>query len=242
MAITPNQGPTGGGSTVTITGTNLGGALAVHFDSEPATITANTDTSVNVITPADMGVAEVTVTTPAGRSGPVHFYYILPPVIESVVPTSGAAAGGGTVTINGRNLATATAVSFGGTTVTPTVVNDSQLTVVTPATAAGLVTLVVATRGGVADNVSFTFVSPPTLTSFSPISGSTAGGNTVTLAGTNLLTTTSVSFGGTPATFAVLSNTAVAAIAPAHALGTVSLAVTTTGGSATAPGTYLYEL
>ncbi|MEU6327968.1 hypothetical protein ABZ851_11870 [Streptomyces sp. NPDC047049] len=51
--------------------------------------------------------------------------------------------------------------------------------------------------------------------------------------------TTGVIFGGVPAAFAVLSDTEVAAIAPAPSLGTVTIAATTTGGSATAPGVLL---
>lgn len=51
MPISPNQGTTGGGTTVTITGTNLAGASAVNFGSKLATITANTPTSVTVTSP-----------------------------------------------------------------------------------------------------------------------------------------------------------------------------------------------
>ncbi|WP_245170971.1 hypothetical protein [Streptomyces decoyicus] len=47
-------------------------------------------------------------------------------------------------------------------------------------------------------------------------------------------TTTGVTFGGVPATFAVLSDTRVAAVAPTHAPGAVTIALTTTGGGATA--------
>ncbi|WP_414718963.1 IPT/TIG domain-containing protein [Streptomyces sp.] len=50
-------------------------------------------------------------------------------------------AGGSTVTVSGRQLASASSVQFGGSTVTPTVVSDQELTVVSPAGAAG--------RGGV---------------------------------------------------------------------------------------------
>jgi hypothetical protein len=239
MAISPNQGSTGGGAAVTLTGTNLSNATAVHFDAESAIITGNTGTSVSVIAPSGSGVAATTVTTPGGTSRPIPFYYIPPPVILSVSLTSGPTAGGSTCTLTGRNLATAISVGFGAASVTPTVVSDTQLTVVTPAAAAGAVFLSVTTRGGSA-STQFTFVAPPTATSFSPITGSPAGSTLVSITGTNLATTTGVTFGGTPATFAVLTPTRIAAIAPAHALGTVTIVVTTTGGTATAPGTFLY--
>lgn len=45
MPISPNQGSTGGGTTVTITGTDLANASAVKFGSKNATITAFNPTS-----------------------------------------------------------------------------------------------------------------------------------------------------------------------------------------------------
>lgn len=242
MPINPEQGSTGGGTPVTFTGTGLGGATEVRFGTEPATITANTPTSVAVVSPSGAGVVAATVTTPGGTSNPVPYYYVPPPVVLDVSPASGPTAGGSTVTITGRGLAATTSLQFGGSTVTPTVVSDSELTVVTPAAAAGTVSLVVSGRGGTA-TATFTFVGPPDVTGFSPASGSTDGGTIVDLTGTALSTTTGVTFSGVPATsFAVLSDTRIAAVTPAHALGPVTVAVTTTGGSDTAPGTFLYVL
>ncbi|MEU7633056.1 IPT/TIG domain-containing protein [Nocardia sp. NPDC049220] len=52
MPISPSQGATGGGTTVAITGTNLGGATAVHFGSKLATITADTTTLITAVSPS----------------------------------------------------------------------------------------------------------------------------------------------------------------------------------------------
>ncbi|MFI9649282.1 IPT/TIG domain-containing protein [Streptomyces sp. NPDC052040] len=84
----------------------------------------------------------------------------------------------------------------------------------TPAQAAGSITPGVTTRGGTFTGGSYTFVSPPTATGFSPITGIPAGGILVNITGTSLSTTTSVTFGTTAAAFAVLSATNVAAVAP----------------------------
>ncbi|AVZ76801.1 cell surface protein [Streptomyces lunaelactis] len=241
MPITQNQGSTAGGQTVTVTGTDLGGATAVNFGTKPAAITGNTAGSVSVITPTGAGVVGVTVVTPGGVGGPEPFFYLPPPVILSVSPGSGPVAGGSTITISGRYLASATTVQFGGSTVTPTVVSDQELTVVSPTGAASTVALAVVTLGGTA-STAFRFVDPPTATGFSPLSGLPAGGTLVGITGTNLLTTTGVTFGAVPATFAVLSDTEIAAMAPAHAPGTVTITVTTTGGNDAAPGTFLYLL
>lgn len=224
---------------MTFTGTGLGGATAVRFGDKPATITGNSATSVSVVPPSGAGVVEATVITPGGTSGPLPFHYIPPPVVVDVSPASGPVAGGSTITMAGRNLGTAESVDFGGTVVTPTVVDDSQVTVLTPATAAGTVPLVVTTRGGIAE-ASYGFVDPPTVTAFSPPSGLPAGGTLVSITGTNLSTPTGVTFDGLPATFAVLSDTQIAALAPAHELGTAAIVVTTTGGSDAAPGVFVY--
>ncbi len=242
MPIDPEQGSTGGGAVVTFTGSGLSGATAVHFGSEPATITANTATSVSVVSPSGAGVVEATVITPGGTSNPVPYYYVPPPVVLDVSPASGPTAGGSTVTITGRGLAATTSVRFGGSAVTPTVVSDSELTVVTPAVAASTVPLVVTGRGGTA-TMSFDFVTPPAVTGFSPVTGPAAGGTLVDLTGTALSTATGVTFGVVAATsFAVLSDTRIAAVTPAHSVGAVTVVVTTTGGSDVAPGTFLYLL
>ena len=69
-AISPTSGPTTGGTTVTITGTDLTGATAVTFGSTPATgVVVASSTSLTAISPAgSAGTVDVTVTTPGGTS------------------------------------------------------------------------------------------------------------------------------------------------------------------------------
>ncbi|BCK66146.1 hypothetical protein Srufu_000990 [Streptomyces libani subsp. rufus] len=241
MPISPNQGSTGGGTTVVITGTNLGGATAVKFGTKNATITANTPTSVTVTSPSGTGTVPVTVTTPGGTSNPLQFFYVGAPFKSSLAPVSGVTAGGDTVTINGSGLSTATAVHFGAATATPTVVNDGQLTVTAPAGAApGPVSVSVTTAGGTNNGLTYTYIDAPTIVSLNPTSGPASGGTVVTLTGTNLSTTQSVDFGGTPAPFSVLSDTSVSVVTPPGTAGAVDVTVTTSGGSATAVGGFTY--
>jgi hypothetical protein len=232
MPISPNQGATGGGTIVTITGTNLRGVTAVRFGSKLATITANTPTSVTVISPSGKGVVGVTVTTAGGTSNPVSFFYIGPSFKAGLSPASGVIVGGNTVTLTGTGLSTATAVRFGANSATPTVVNDGMLTVVVPAGAAeGPVNVSVTTAGGTGNGLVYTYVAVPALTSLSPTSGPVAGGNTVTLTGTGFTGATAVSFGATAATsFTVVSATQITAVAPAGT-GTVQVTLTTVGGT-----------
>src|SRR5438477_13071552 len=100
MPISPNQGSSSGGTTVTITGVNLSSTQEVFFGSNTATITANTPTSVTVISPAGAGVVNVFVVTPGGASNSLAFYYILPPFLISLSSYSGPVAGGNTILID----------------------------------------------------------------------------------------------------------------------------------------------
>ena len=68
--VTPRRGPLAGGTVVTIKGSSLYPATSVHFGSTPAlSVTSVSDTEVQAVSPAGSGVADVTVTTPAGTSG-----------------------------------------------------------------------------------------------------------------------------------------------------------------------------
>jgi hypothetical protein len=87
-----------------------------------------------------------------------------PPSVGGVSPNSGPMAGGQTVTITGAHLSGTTAVSFGG--VAGTVVTDgpTQITVTSPARAAGPVDITVTTAGGtsaVGAQDGYTYLAPP---------------------------------------------------------------------------------
>jgi formylglycine-generating enzyme required for sulfatase activity len=79
----------------------------------------------------------------------------------------------------------------------------------------------------------------PTATGITPDAGPLAGGVVVTIAGNNLLTPTSVTFGGTPATILSSTRSAVSVMAPARPAGAASISVLTQGGSVNA-GSFTY--
>jgi hypothetical protein len=247
-SVSPTSGSTAGGTSVTITGTNLTGATAVDFGTTAATgFTVDSDTQITATSPAHAaGTVHVTVTTPAGTSATSpadEFTFVTPaPAVTSVSPASGSTAGGTSVTITGTNLTGATAVDFGTTAATGfTVDSETQITATSPAHAAGTVHVTVTTPGGTSATSpadEFTFVTPaPVVTSVLPSSGSTAGGTSVMVTGSNFTGATAVDFGGTAATsFTVDSDSQISATSPAHAAGTVHITVTTPGGtSATSP-------
>jgi hypothetical protein len=68
-SVSPAGGPHSGGTTVTITGTNLTEASAVSFGSSPASsFHVNSETSITAVAPPGSGLVEVTVTLP--EAGP----------------------------------------------------------------------------------------------------------------------------------------------------------------------------
>lgn len=239
MPISPNQGPTSGGTNVTITGVNLSNAISVYFGANLATITANTPTMITVTNPPGNGVVNVYVVTPGGKSNSLSFFYIPFPIITSVIPSSGNVSGGNTVTITGLNLFTANNVSFGANSSVPTIISDTEIQVVTPA-GAGSVPVSVTTAGGTSSGFFYTYIDVPSIITITPDSGSTLGGTSVTISGTEFSTATSVTFGGVPAAFGVINSTTIVAITPAGAAGAVDVVVTTNAGSATAVSGYTY--
>ncbi|AYV46331.1 hypothetical protein CFHF_15635 [Caulobacter flavus] len=242
-AVSPTAGPTGGGTTVIITGTGFAAASptgAVKFGATNATYTINSNTQITATSPANAaGAYDVTVTTVGGTSATSaadQFTYVAAPTVTSVSPTAGPTSGGTTVIITGTNLSGATAVTFGATAATGfTVDSATQITATSPANAAGTYDIRVTTVGGTSATSAsdqFTYVPAPTVTSISPTAGPTVGGTTVTITGTNLAGATAVTFGGSAATgFTVNSNTQITATAPANAAGTYDIRVTTVGGT-----------
>jgi IPT/TIG domain len=153
--ISPNSGPTLGGTVVTIKGKNLKTAKAVLFGSVKGTqLKVRSDRRIEVVAPAHAeGVVDVKVQTRGGRSAKtsaVRFnFFAQRPQVTSISPTSGPATGGTVVTVNGTGFVGVTVVTFDGTAGTAvTVVSPTQLTVTSPPHAAYVVHLNVTSATG----------------------------------------------------------------------------------------------
>jgi uncharacterized repeat protein (TIGR03803 family) len=145
----------------------------------------------------------------------------------SVLPTSGKVAK--PIGILGSGFTGTTAVMFNGTSATYSVVSDTYISVTVPSGAStGFVSVV--TPGGILkSNVKFRVT--PTVTTFSPTSGTV--GTQVTITGNSLTQASKVIFGGAKlAVFTVNSDTQITATVPAGAV-TGKIQVTTAGGTAT---------
>ncbi len=117
--LKPTSGPNGGGTKVTITGTNLEDVTAVHFGATAATsFKVNSATSITAASPAGaVGAVDVTVTTGGGTSARSKAdLFKFAPTVTGVSPAEGPAAGGTKVTITGTGFAAAagaTLLKFG---------------------------------------------------------------------------------------------------------------------------------
>ena len=191
----------------------------------------------------------VTVTTPGGTATAGKFTYKAAtapppaaPVVTGVSPSSGSTGGGTSVKITGKNLSGATGVSFGGAGGSITADSSTQITATSPS-GSGTVNVTVTTKGGTSATSSadkFTYTTPaPTISLFTPKSGPTGGGTSVTITGQNLSGATSVSFGGAAGKITADNSTVITVTSPAGSAGTVNVTVTTPGGTVTA-GQFTY--
>jgi hypothetical protein len=180
----------------------------------------------------------VTVTTTVGTSPTTladRFTFVTPPMVTGVSPTTGSTVGGTAVTIAGASLGEATAVMFGSIAATITADSATSVTATAPAQGAGSVDVTVTTPGGPSPTSTadqFTYMAPqPAVTGVSPSTGSTAGGTSVTVTGTNLASATAVAFGSAAGTVTADSATSISVTSPAGTAGAVDVTVTTAGGT-----------
>jgi hypothetical protein len=247
-SISPNSGPTAGGTAITITGTNFSpGISAVIGQGAGTGIGAIAMTNVTVVSPttitattgggATAGSWNVFVTTSAGTATGAQFtYQVLPPTITSISPNSGPAAGGTAITITGVGFAPGSTVVIGqGSGATSTAIPATNVTVVSPTTitattgggGAGSWNLFVVDTAGAGTGAQFTYqVLPPTITSISPNSGPAAGGTAITITGVGFAPGSTVVIGqGSGATSTAIPATNVTVVSP------TTITATTGGGA-----------
>jgi large repetitive protein len=238
--VSPSRGYFLGGNTVTITGTNFTWPLTVFFGSSSAisATLVSSNTIIATVPPVPIiGAVDVIVTTVQGASlasSADQYTYALPPMVSSILPSNGLPSGGNTVTIDGESFTGATSVTFGSTPASFTLLSDTEILATAPAGAAGTVSVIVTTPLGSSSSVftsQYTYIAPPQISGFSPSSGSTAGGDTVTITGTGLSGAQSVLFdnGGMGA---ILSNssTQIVITTPPHSAGPAIFTVNTIQG------------
>jgi hypothetical protein len=233
-SISPTSGPAGGGTVITLTGTNFASGATVLVNGAAATgVTFVSATQVRATTPAgSAGARTVQIVNPSGQSASLAnaFTYVGGPGLTSVSPASGPTSGATTITIAGSGFVSGATVRVNGVAATGvTFVSASQLRANTPAASAGTYAVQVTnpdTQTGTLANA-FTYVPPPAVTSVSPTSGPTTGGTTITVTGSAFVSGATVRVNGVAATgVTFLSATQVRAVTPAGTAGARSVQVT----------------
>lgn len=158
------------------------------------------------------------------------------PVVGSLSRSSGSVLGNTSITLTGTSFTGVSAVSFGGVAAAAfTVDSDTQITVTSPAHAAGAVNIVVTSLGGssaTAAGNAFTYAAVPVVTALAPVNGPIAGGTSVVITGTDLTNPVNVYFGATVAAVVVANSpTQITATSPALTAGSVDVTVMTAGGT-----------
>ncbi len=261
--VTPDLGPSAGGTVVTISGARFAQGATVSLGGKPcAALTVVDAAQLTCTTPAGTTNTSVDLllTNPDGLVAqlPAAFRYedpIAPPplTLTGAIPMQGPAEGGILVYLQGTGFTDALEVRFGDTVATPVWVPGAVGLVATlPPGAPGQVKVGVRAKQTLGPWVElpspFTYVAKPTvqklldLESVQPPSGPTAGGGLVLLRGAAFPPDLAVWFGPTKAaTVHVLSTTLATVRVPAGKAGVVDVTVAdTTGASAALKSGYLY--
>jgi hypothetical protein len=209
-SVTPNRGPTSGGTAITVDGTGfVAGARVVISQGSGSRSNTVAATDVTVDSPdeitavtgggANVGTRHLYVITAGGTStanAAVTFTYTPVPTVTAVTPDLGSALGGTHISITGTGFQTGATVLIeqgtgaGSATVAATdvkVYSATKLTAVTgKGTTAGTWNVFVTTAGGtsvVSPGDAFTYLSAPTVSSVTPSSGPTSGGTPLIITG-----------------------------------------------------------
>ncbi|HET9597964.1 MAG TPA: IPT/TIG domain-containing protein, partial [Anaeromyxobacteraceae bacterium] len=230
-AVAPASGSTLGGDALVLSGTGFRAGATVTIGGVSAAVGPVTATTIAVTSPPHAaGPVAVTVANADGQSSTLaaaYTYVAPPPALLSIAPTSGPEAGGTIVVLTGANFSGA-AVTIGGLPATVSVAATASLTVTAPAHAAGPADVVVTNADGQKATLAgaFTYVAPPPrFLSLTPASGPTAGGGTLTVAGSGFQPGATATLGGAAAAVGAVTPTSLTLTAPPHAAGAVDLVV-----------------
>jgi len=150
------------------------------------------------------------------------------PTVYWISPSNGPTAGGTAVRINGSYTAV-TGADIGGAYLTGVSWNGTDVYGTTAAGGAGTYNVSVHRSGGPSPGVlgsAFTYVPPPVVSSASPSSGPTGGGNYVAIYGANMGGVTGIYFNGVAATsISNIDANGVQCYAPAGAAGGCNITV-----------------
>lgn len=225
-AHSPTNGPSSGGTTVILSGTDFGTSPVVTLDGKNCPIVSSNHTQISFVTMPGEGINRAIQVNAAGQLSTIRFFSYDPPSIAMITPTNGPTSGGTLVTLVGSSLGTNGTVLFNGVPCITTNRTHSQLQFFTPP-GQGVSNAVSVTVAGQASLNTRNFrYDSPSIASFSPTSASTAGDTVMTLLGSNFGTNGTVLIDGNACVINSYTHTQIQCVVPAgqgtnHTLGVV---------------------
>jgi hypothetical protein len=260
-SLSPNNKIAGSSTfTLTVNGTGFVNGTKINWNGSPLTTTFKKSAQVTASVPAadvaSAGTVPVTVTNPApggGASSALTFTINNPkPTITSLSPNSATAGGAGfTLAVNGTNFVKTSVVNWAGSARATTFSSSTKLTARISSTdiAKGGTFKVTVTNpapgGGISGSVNFTVNNPvPAITTISPTSATAGGaGFTLTVNGSNFVSTSTVDWNGSARTTTLVSSKQLTASIKSTDIKTAGTAQVTVvnpspGGSASNAATF----
>ncbi len=237
--FSPSYG--GIGTSVALYGTDLQAVTDVTFNGVRERVTGYGGTNLNVSLTNNPGTGRIRVTLGASSfTTSTNFTNSSAPIVSDFYPTLGPP--GSTVTIDGINFVSGTAVKFGSIPAAASVVAGTQISATVPTAGVGNYPLTLTSTGG-----SYTTGSNFTVTGTGPIITSLSQSNgvrgaTLTLNGANFanLGSSAVKFNGAVGTFATPTSTTELTVTVPAGATTGYITVTNAGGAGCASPSLFY--
>ena len=209
--VSPNQGSAGGGTLVTLSGSNFhpGARIVIgdriYVDGAGATVLgANTIELTTVATsPGTFDVVVIDASGVEGRAA-AGYQFSSAPALGVVFPSAGSDTGGTDVTLTGSGFLPGLTVTIDGVQQPAVAVESAtraHVTTIAGVTGGPYVLEAMNSDGGSAQALfSYVATADPTVGAVTPASGPTAGGTTVTVEGQDFVEGLEVWFGADPST------------------------------------------
>ncbi|MEC0244674.1 IPT/TIG domain-containing protein [Paenibacillus chitinolyticus] len=224
LGIQPAAGLTTGGDTVTITGEHFKSGVIVKFNQSVVPTEFVSATELRITTPSwakaeNVDVVVMNTDKQEAVLSKGYTYNYPAPIITSVTPNAGPAAGGDFVNITGENFFADSKVLFKDKIVSFTFIDKQHLRVRAPQwTQEEKVDITVKNSDGQSatakEAYSYTLPEVFELLSVAPNSGLLAGGNTISIQGKNFDNNLSVYLDGAKVTFTLVSSEKINIVAP----------------------------
>lgn len=246
-SVDPNHGPTAGGIPLTLSGFNFVAPVSVFVGGNACTITSLTATQIVCTLPAGKSTDNFVVVQSGVQSNPeTVFFSYDPPVIISAAPLTASTAGGSTLILQGSNFGSSGAsVSIGYLNCPITLQSQTMVyCTIPPGAGAGLpIRLSIGGQEFVTSGSLLFSYAAPTLSSATPLSAPTQGGNDLVITGTNFAASeTQVTVGGVACSLTQLQPTQLTCRVPPGVGTNLPIVVTVGGQVATDPALSLSYL